>query len=287
MDAPRCPGLAGGAEDCVQVREPAAGAGRCGIPPRHPESMSPLHQRRDLGLGVLSLAPGTSGIPATVLTGELLVVSGVPAIGAVIAGLLAMRSAAPAVKALSIAGFALGVVTVWYVSPARWWAGRFATTLESLFQGRVLASWAGPLWSPTVAQRTSDAQAFGTDAPQTDGGMGACQCIGGNRTGRREADPTMSEAATSTSAPASRSRRSSYQTWRWSLTKIPIVLPSKSVRDGLSSVGGDPLDHVLRQCPERDFLIGTSRDKSERFSPLRRYFSGSSSNATLHPGAQK
>jgi len=74
--------------------------------------MSPLHQRRDLGLGVLSLAPGMSGIPATVLTGELLVVSGVPAIGAVIAGLLAMRSGVPAVKALSIAGFALGVVTV-------------------------------------------------------------------------------------------------------------------------------------------------------------------------------
>jgi len=82
-------------------------------------------------------------------------------------------------------------------------------------------------------QRTSDAQAFGTDASQTDGGMGACQCIGGNRTGRREADPTMSEAATSTSAPASRSRSSSYQSpisWCCSLTKIPIALPSKSVR---------------------------------------------------------
>jgi hypothetical protein len=142
MDAPRCPRLAGRAEDCVQVWKPAAGAGRRGIPPRHPESMSPLHQRRDLGLGVLSLAPGMSGIPAIVLTGELLIVSGVPATGAVIAGLLAMRSGAPAVKAFSIAGFVLGVVMLWYVTPAWWWAGR--SRRRSNRSSRVVCSPLGP-----------------------------------------------------------------------------------------------------------------------------------------------
>jgi hypothetical protein len=71
--------------------------------------MSTLRRRRDLALGVFSLAPGLFGIPAIVLTGELLIVSGLVAI---IAGLLAMGSRTPAVKALSAPGFVLGIVTL-------------------------------------------------------------------------------------------------------------------------------------------------------------------------------
>lgn len=67
--------------------------------------MSTLPRLHDLALGVLSLASGMVGIPAIALTGEMLIVSGLLSIVAVIAGLLVMRSNTPAVKALSIAGF--------------------------------------------------------------------------------------------------------------------------------------------------------------------------------------
>lgn len=95
--------------------------------------MSTLPRRRDLALGVLSLASGLFGIPAIVLTGELLIVSGLLAIVAVIAGLLAMRSRTPPVKALSIAGFVLGVVTLWYVITGLAIGRSIATTIESFF----------------------------------------------------------------------------------------------------------------------------------------------------------
>lgn len=95
--------------------------------------MSARSRRRELVLGWLSLASGLFGIPAVILTGELLVVSGILALIAIVAGLLVIRSKAPAVKALSIAGFVLGVVTLWYVITG-WAVGRsIATTIESLF----------------------------------------------------------------------------------------------------------------------------------------------------------
>jgi hypothetical protein len=78
----------------------------------------------------LSLTSGLFGIPAIVLTGELLIVSGVLAI---VSGLPAMRSRVPAVRALSIAGFVLGVVTLWYVISGLVVGWSIATTLESLF----------------------------------------------------------------------------------------------------------------------------------------------------------
>jgi hypothetical protein len=87
----------------------------------------------DLAVGALSSASGLFGIPAVVLTGELLVVSGVLALVAIAAGLVGLRSRAPAAKALSIAGFALGVVTLWYVITG-WAIGwSIATTIESFF----------------------------------------------------------------------------------------------------------------------------------------------------------
>ena len=48
--------------------------------------MTTLPRHRDLALGALSLAAGLFGIPAIVLTGEMLTVSGILAIVAVIAG---------------------------------------------------------------------------------------------------------------------------------------------------------------------------------------------------------
>ena len=92
-------------------------------PPRH----------RDLALGALSLAAGLFGIPAIVLTGEMLIVSGIVAIAAIIVGLLVMGSKKSAVKALSIAGFVLGVVTLWYVIIGLAVGWSITTTIESLF----------------------------------------------------------------------------------------------------------------------------------------------------------
>ena len=70
--------------------------------------MSTLPRHRDLALAVLSLASRMFGIPAIVLTEEMLIVRGILSIVAVIAGLLVMRSKTPAVKALSIDGFVPG-----------------------------------------------------------------------------------------------------------------------------------------------------------------------------------
>ncbi len=95
--------------------------------------MTTLPRHRDLALGVLSLASGLFGIPAIVLTGEMLIVSAILAVVAVIAGLLVMRSKTPAVKALSIAGFVLGVVTLWYVITGSAVGWSIATTIESVF----------------------------------------------------------------------------------------------------------------------------------------------------------
>jgi len=88
---------------------------------------------RDLALGVLSLAAGLFGIPTIVLTGEMLIVSGILALVAVVAGLIVMRSRAPAVRALSIAGFVLGVATLWYVITGLALGRSISTTIESLF----------------------------------------------------------------------------------------------------------------------------------------------------------
>ena len=88
---------------------------------------------RDLALGALSLAAGLFGIPAIVLTGEMLVVSGLLALVAVVAGLSVMSSKTAAAKALSIAGFVLGVATLWYVIAGLALGRSFATAIESLF----------------------------------------------------------------------------------------------------------------------------------------------------------
>ncbi len=95
--------------------------------------MSTLPRNRDLALAVLSLVSGLFGIPAIVLTGEMLIVSGILAAVAVIAGLLVMRSKTPAVRALSIAGFVLGVLTLWYVVTGLAIGWSIATTIESFF----------------------------------------------------------------------------------------------------------------------------------------------------------
>ena len=88
---------------------------------------------RDLVLGGLSLAAGLFGIPAIVLTGELLIVSGILALIAVVAGLIVIRSSAPSIRALSIAGFVLGVLTLWYVITGLAVGWSIATSIESLF----------------------------------------------------------------------------------------------------------------------------------------------------------
>ena len=95
--------------------------------------MSRNPRPRDLALGSLSLAAGLFGIPAIVLTGELLIVSGIVAIVAVVSGLFVMRSKAPPVKALSIAGFVLGVATLWYVITGLALGWSISSTIESLF----------------------------------------------------------------------------------------------------------------------------------------------------------
>ena len=95
--------------------------------------MSASRRSRDLVLGGLSLAAGLFGIPAIVLTGELLIVSGILALIAIVAGLLAIRSTTPAVRALSIAGFVLGVLTLWYVITGLALGWSISTSIESLF----------------------------------------------------------------------------------------------------------------------------------------------------------
>ena len=95
--------------------------------------MSGDRRLRDLVLGGLSLAAGLFGIPAIVLTGELLVVSGILALIAIVAGLLVIRSSAPPIRALSIAGFVLGVLTLWYVITGLAVGWSIATSIELLF----------------------------------------------------------------------------------------------------------------------------------------------------------
>lgn len=95
--------------------------------------MSGRARCRELAFGTVSLAAGLFGIPVIVLTGELLIVSGVLALIAIVFGLLAVRSKMPAVKALSIAGFVLGVATLGYVITGLALGRSIATAIESLF----------------------------------------------------------------------------------------------------------------------------------------------------------
>jgi len=87
----------------------------------------------DLAVGALSFAAGLFGIPAVVLTGEMLIVSGFLALVAVVAGLLVMGSKVPAVRALSIAGFVLGVATLWYAITGLALGWSLPSAIESLF----------------------------------------------------------------------------------------------------------------------------------------------------------
>ena len=95
--------------------------------------MSAPSDRRALALGTLSLAAGLFGIPAIVLTGEMLIVSGVLALVALGAGLSSMRSRAAPAKALAIAGFVLGVVTLWYVITGLALGWSISNSIEGLF----------------------------------------------------------------------------------------------------------------------------------------------------------
>jgi hypothetical protein len=88
---------------------------------------------RELAFGSLSLAAGLFGIPAIVLTGEMLIISGILAVVAIASGLAVMRSKTSAVRALSIAGFIIGVLTLWYVITGLALGWSIGTVIESFF----------------------------------------------------------------------------------------------------------------------------------------------------------
>ena len=88
---------------------------------------------RELAFGSLSLAAGLFGIPAIVLTGEMLIISGILAVVAIASGLAVMRSKTSAVRALSIAGFVIGVLTLWYVITGLALGWSIGTAIESFF----------------------------------------------------------------------------------------------------------------------------------------------------------
>jgi hypothetical protein len=70
--------------------------------------------RRDLVLGVASLVSGLFAIPSIVFSGGSLLAGAALALLAVLLGLGGLRSERRPLRALAIAGFVLGVASLWY-----------------------------------------------------------------------------------------------------------------------------------------------------------------------------
>ena len=69
---------------------------------------------RNLILGVVSLLSGLFAIPTIVFSGGSLLAGGGLSILAILAGLAGVSSDQRAVRTLALAGFAMGVASLWY-----------------------------------------------------------------------------------------------------------------------------------------------------------------------------
>jgi hypothetical protein len=70
--------------------------------------------RRDATFSLISFVFGLFAIPTLVFAGGSLILAGLMAVAAIGAGMLGMGTNSRAIRALAIAGFAMGVAALWY-----------------------------------------------------------------------------------------------------------------------------------------------------------------------------